>query len=322
METQDWIYSRNQFDNATINNYKLADLITKQHDIALQQDNTDTVILSMYNNFHPFRINFSKEYVSWMTMKASRKSSTRKVENMMIELLSNKIEEWDIKIQGVYRQDSVKYIAILPNRRKPFQKGSYEVRISRLKSLAESIEKDTLLKDVNDDIILFITEIENARNSQMGLRESLRKQSLKVDTAKIACVELMYANLGGLIQKFYKTPKEIERYFNLEAIRSHSNKINEDTDEFAVKIPPITTQEAGIMFVENTKFLMFNNSSVDLYVYTGLENDSPNPTQMLCIAPDEERELSLSEMGMPGSRFLFIVNKDKSSEGEMVINLV
>ena len=41
METQDWIYSRNQFDNATINNYKLADLITKQHDIALQQDNTD-----------------------------------------------------------------------------------------------------------------------------------------------------------------------------------------------------------------------------------------------------------------------------------------
>jgi hypothetical protein len=322
METSDWNYSRNQFDNATINSYKLADLITKQHDIALQQDNTDPVILTMYNNFHPFRINFSKEYVSWMTMKAIRKSSTRQVENMMSELTSNKIEEWDIKIQGVYRQDSVAYIAILPDRRKPFQKGGYELRISKLKSLAESIEKDALLKDVYDDIILFITEIENARNSQMGLEESLRKQSLKVDTARIVCVELMYANLGGLIQKFYKSPKEIERYFNLEVIRSKSRKTNVETDEFAMKISPVTTKEAGIMFAENTKFLMFNNSSVDLFVYTGLENDSPNPAQMICIGPDEERELSLSEMGMPGSRFLFIVNKDKSIEGEMVINLV
>jgi hypothetical protein len=132
----------------------------------------------------------------------------------------------------------------------------------------------------------------------------------------------MYANLGGLMQHFCKTPDSINRFFNLEAIRSKSRKTNLETVEFAVKVLPVTTKEAGIMFAENTKFLMFNNSIVDLFVYTGLENDSPNPAQMICIAPDEERELSLSEMGMPGSRFLLIVNKDKSIEGEMVINLV
>jgi hypothetical protein len=276
----------------------------------------------MYNSFHPLRLAYNKAYVSWKTIKASRKSATRGVEELMTELSSKKIEEWDIKIQILYRQNTKKYIAILPDRRKPFQSGPYEERIAYLKSLVESTSNDPLLETVHDDIELFVTELENSRKTKIGLDESWRKQSIIVNEARIECTNMMYANLGGLMQHFYKTPDSINRFFNLEAIRNKSSKSNEESEEFAIKVLPVTTKEAGIMFAENTKFLMFNNSSIDLFAYTGLENDSPNPAQMICIAPDEERELSLSEMGMPGSRFLFIVNKDKSIEGEMVINLI
>ena len=35
METQNWMYSRNQFESVIINNYKLSELFSKQHENAL-----------------------------------------------------------------------------------------------------------------------------------------------------------------------------------------------------------------------------------------------------------------------------------------------
>ena len=214
-------------------------------------------------------------------------------------------------------------MALLPNRRNPFQKGTYEEKISALKSLSKNLENDTALSAVLADIDLFITQISDARNNKQKLDEAVSLQSQRVDEARLECAITMYANLGGLMQHFCKTPAAISRFFDLKAIRSKPRKTNEnDGDEYSIKVATATTLEAGIMFTDKIRFLLFNNSNVPLYVYTGLEKDTPNPALMLCIAPDEEKEVSPSEIGMPGSRFLFIVNKDTKEEGEMDISLL
>ena len=322
METPTWHFEYNQFDTVTKNNYKLGESITKQHLNALNNEISVPVIAVMYNNFKPLRAGFDTAYVSWYSSRALRKSATLKIQNLFRQLSAEKIEDWDIKVQNVYKQDSVEYMAYLPNRRNPFQKGTYEEKISVVKTLAKNIENDAALAAVYADINLFITAIDTARNNQQMLVEAVSKQSQVVEEARTECVIMMYANLGGLMQHFCRTPDVISRFFDMEAIRSKPRKTNEETEEYAVIVPPVTTKEAGIMYTEDTKFLMFNNSSVVLFAYTGLENDSPNPENMLSIAPDEELEVSPSDLGMPDSRFLFIVNKDLNVEGEMNISLL
>jgi hypothetical protein len=321
METK-WHFESNQFETVTANNYKLAESISKQHINALRNEILVPVIGTMYNNFLPLRSSFETNYILWMSKKAARKSATLKVRNLILEISSKKIEDWDIKIQNIHRQDSEEYMSLMPNRRNPFQKGTYDERITYLKTLAKNLEGNAALSEVYEDINLFIGKIDLARNEKQELDETISKQSTLVDQTRFDCAVMMYSNLGGLMQLFCKTPEAISRFFDLEAIRAKPRKANDEVDEFSLKIETASTIEAGIMFTDKTRFLLFNNSNVPLYVYTGLENDSPNPITMLCLAPDEEREVSPSELGMPGSRFLFIVNKDMKEEGEMAINLI
>jgi len=322
METKLWHFESNQFDTSTKDNYKLAESITKQHANALNNESSVTFIGVMYTAFILLRNTFETAYVYWLSLKASKKAATLKVKNLFKLLSSKMIESWDIKIQNVYAQDSEEYMALLPNRRSHFQRGTYEEKIIALKSLSKNLENDTALSAVLADIDLFITQISDARNNKQKLDEAVSLQSQIVDEARLECAITMYANLGGLMQHFCRTPEAISRFFDLKAIRSHPRKTNDNSEEYTIAIAPNTTKEAGIMFTENTKFLLFNNSEVPLYAYTGLENDTPNPALMLSIAPDEEKEVSTSELGMPGSRFLFIVNKDLHEAGEMDISLL
>ncbi len=320
---QKWHFEYNQFDVVTANNYKLAELISKQHANALHSEISLPAIAAMYNSFLPLRSSFETNYISWKSKTAARKSATLKVTNLIKDLSSTKIEDWDIKIQNVHRQDSEEYMALMPNRRSPFQRGTYEECITSVKTLANNLEGVVALSAVYDDVLLFIGKIDAARNEKQQLDELVSKQSALVETARYECAVMMYANLGGLMQLFCRTPEAISRFFDLEAIRSKPRKTNEnDGEEYSIKVATATTLEAGIMFTDKTRFLFFNNSNVPLHVYTGIENDTPNPAKMLCILPDEERETTPSELGMPDSRFLFIVNKDTTEEGEMDISLL
>lgn len=98
----------------------------------------------------PLSAAFNEAYQSWSTGKGLQKGKTTSLYSQFKLLSSQKIEDWDIAIQQVYKQNTPQYVSLLPNRRKPFQTGSQESRINAVGTLSEAIGADAALQNCKD----------------------------------------------------------------------------------------------------------------------------------------------------------------------------
>ncbi len=221
MSTPVFSFSENPYLNGTEGSYKKMNIISADTYGKLHGEQANPLINPLFLFFSPFRATMVLKYNGWKSKKAAYRSKTAKVYELLSDLSSTKIENFDVRIQVVYPRDSVEYLALLPNHRIPFQSGEIDERISALGTLVDNIGTDLSLAAVKTDVDAFLTLLNDARVEQTGLEEQVSAASAQLELERVKCAEAMYYVLGGLMQVFNSNTSEISRFFDLETLRGH-----------------------------------------------------------------------------------------------------
>lgn len=308
-----WHFADNQLDNCTKQSKKRMNRISSDHASKLLAETSDADILTLSTRFAPLRTSFSGAYADAIAANAIYKGRTQKFENLKKELTGTKIEDWDIQIQVVFRKDSPEYIELLPNGRKPFQSGTNDQRIEEVRSLGLRLAAYPALAAVKTSVDAFKTSIENSRNDQQQKEDHVKQKSNLLEIARVATAKMMYGNLGVLMDKFRDDPKQIERFFDLEAIRNIGPETNETLegplaggDSFSII--------SGIKDPE-TEWLFANPGVAILAYFTSKTADGVYTSGGIKVNPGETIVKKASDLGDPANTFLNVTNMDPDNQG-------
>ena len=219
METQTWSPTENQFDNGTKNSKKKMNIISSDHDSKLHAQISNPLIAVLFSFFHAIRLMYLAKYTQWKSTVAAYHGATVNFEQLIAQLSSTMIEDFDIRIQVLFKRGTAQYAALLPNFRIPFQSGEYDERITALGTLSESLTGIVALAAVKTDVDAFLLQLTTARDQQQGLEGLKQTLSEEVELARVTIAQAMYYTLGGLMQIFSANSIQIANFYDLETLR-------------------------------------------------------------------------------------------------------
>ncbi len=309
-----WIFLINTFLVRTVTSMiKLLRIAVDHNDRLQAEAASDPSLLVLYDRLNPVLTAFSDTLSQRDGGHGIGKSKTQSFEELM-ELLATKwLPEWEGKVFYHYPKGTIAATAIFPNNRTPFLAGSYEVRIQAVKTLKQVLANYPLLADLMADVsdkYDLLLETRNLQKQQMnltaGYADLLEKQRVEL------CV-MLYRNLGALIDRFGERPTDIERFFNLQLLRSAGTDKdillrNTDSVEanatMAVRLP-----DASKLNVASFCTLMNNSSNTVLEFFfsnSASATDAPVKTR---VEAGQVVTGTLSECGWnPGNELLIVKN--------------
>ncbi len=316
MATNDftWHYSQNQFENATSENFKLMNIFSADHDSRLLAESKTGLpfFTEMYDTFHPFRLNYSGVYSDWITSKGMHKAQTVRLVNAFNELTTEKIPQWDAQVQAVYLEKTPEYIEIFPGGRSVFHNGPYDIIISHLESLQKNVSKHDELKDTAKKILDYYKFLNDTRSKQQSYEGAVKKSSSELEKSRVKIAQAMYQNLGLLMNHFYDNPDEIQRFWELQYITTHTTISDDDPNIVAEgKIEPeskVTIDALTGKFNANTELVIHNTGDTAIEVYTTKLPTDPVPGTILTIEPDKIAIITCGELGAEENLYLMINN--------------
>ena len=315
-----WHYLENQFDNVTKGSNKLMNIITNDHHSRLKAKETDPNIAPLVTRYTPVNVAFSDKYSAWFTGASIYKSTTEVVNNSIEDLRGVKIKQWDIKIQNVYIEGTPEYTAILPNRRKPFQNGGIDERITQVKALRDRLLSYADLADVQTDVSDFYTDLKDKRDLQQQKEGNLETLAGAREAARKACANLMYGNLGVLMDIFKDTPDSITDYWEIQLLQSSGSTPESSPGE------PITGTVAANNFNNfhqqalegNTEILLKNTGTTNLIFCVNSAANQACSGSGIAVSTGSELLVMRNQLGAESNEF-FIVSNPDSVEGSFEV---
>jgi len=204
-----WKYVDNQFISETQKSYKKAFKLSNYHDSALAKAAaSDPVFLVPYNRYHPLHENFKQKYNLWVSAGGTQESQSLNVKQQL-KLALGKIDDWDVDIQVLYKKPTVRYKAIFPDGRKPFNRGGVDMRINAFDILSINIGADPALAAVKIDVDATYLLLDAARDNQEGAKADTKHGSGNVETARIDIMTMQYRNTAWILDNFYDTRENL-----------------------------------------------------------------------------------------------------------------
>jgi hypothetical protein len=242
MTKQIWRYLFNPFDNLTKDSLKLMNVLAKDHKDKLETAALlDRRIVPLLNTFVPKYQAFADVLVRATGISNMYQGHTQQVEALFNELTTTHIRDWDISIQSVYHDRTMEYKTLLPNYRSPFQTGGYETRIREVKALASNLANYPNLSHLQLSVQTFGDALEAARSRQQGYEGASVQLSKQAESLRVELAVEMHAVFGGLLQIFAANPVEIERFYEMELLRTHTATKEENAAD--AEINPINNNE-------------------------------------------------------------------------------
>lgn len=303
MGNSTWHYLDNQFDNATKNSFKKADTLFADHYAKLDAEKSDAVILTLLNRFSPGKTTWDERYSNWISADAVYRGETDRFEAMLTDLTDNKIPQWDAKVQIVFLEKTPDYIIIFPNGRSIFQQGTRDQRIAEVDALALRLGNYPALAALQSEVQTFGNDLNTARNTQQSKEDLVSQASDLLEEQRVIVCQIMYANLGQLMDKFYLNPGNVARFFDLTILRNASDfPIAGDVAGSAVK--NIIKRN----FQPGTQLLLKNKGNTPLKFCLSATEDGVCGGGML-IPPNSEEVHPVSDLGDTANTFLNVTNQ-------------
>jgi hypothetical protein len=319
MAATKWKYEDNQFDNATKKSNKLMNRISSDHDSKLEAESANPDILKLHNRTRPFREDFSACYVNSISANAVYKGRTSAFDIVLKNLSSTKVEEWDDLIRIVFKKDTPTYIELFPRGRKPFQSGTYDQRIEEVLALGERLSPYAALAAVKTDVDNFGASMVAERNLQQQKEKLVSKAAELLETSRINMANMMYGNLGILMDLNRENPSAICGYFDLEAIRNVSTETN------VILEGPIAggdSLNAASGVTPDIEYLFANPGVGTIAYFTSKTADGVYSGTGIEVAPGETITKKASELGDPAFTFLNVTNLDPDNQGYYSITVM
>jgi hypothetical protein len=121
---------------------------------------------------------------------------------------------------GNYRSVT-EHTAIFPQGRAPLQRGTLEQRIAAVLSLHGRMQNyvATLGAPLLAEVLGFHAQLLALRNKQQSEQGGVDADSTALEAARVAAAEMMYGNLGVLMDAFRASPEAVADFFDLSLIR-------------------------------------------------------------------------------------------------------
>lgn len=225
----EWSYLQNPFDNVTKRNYKKMYLMATDHFDKLQHyASGDPAIQELYDFGKEAFSAYTEQYIKSSTDEATYRMHTVLFEEMIADLSGTQIRRWDVAIQGEFDVVRAEYKALLPNGRKPFQSGAYDTRTAEVRSLADRLKAFAALVDLEATVREFGQKMVETRTRQQQGETQIRANSDSLEMSRQALAQVMHGIFGGLVRLNYDNPALVERYYELQYLRSSSSGGSED----------------------------------------------------------------------------------------------
>ncbi len=259
MSDTSWHYLSNQFETATRGSFKRTNILNNDHLSKLNSEAADPDMAALSARTAPLSAAFSAAYSNYIMINGTYKGHTQLVDNLLLELSSQKIKQWDIQVQVQHLEGTPTYMMILPNRRGPFQEGTKDDRLSAVEALAEALLAYPALAATQADVDSFATQLRTARDNQQQKEQLAAMASDQLEVARKALCTMMYGNLGVLMDKYRDTPDMIENFWQLDLIR-RTGQGNDDDDlpQNGIRIAGTVRSQNGNMGIPNALVRAYN----------------------------------------------------------------
>lgn len=307
-----WSYLRNPFDSATRNSFRLMLIMAKDHLDKLFRNISDADIAIIYVFVKLAYDNFMQAFNNVQLNASSYRSKTMLMENLLTELSSKKIRQWDIQIQGQYLDDTPEYADILPNNRGPFQKGAYDEKINAVSILAQKLVSYPTLSAVQTDVQNFFVALSNARTTQQGFEYEDTQLRKELETMRVVLATAMHKSFAFLLYKYIDNVQQVESFFELQYIRATpSSSTSLVYQSFTVPANGKIVVYAGKAVAG--KFLSMKNNSNDALTFfvSNDANASGSTAAMNLLAGEKEEDVPVEALAEDPNLMgnLLIVNK-------------
>ncbi len=296
MTQNTWSYLRNPFDSATRNSFRLMLIMSKDHLDKLGGNISDPDIAMIHAFVKTAYDNFIQAFNDVQLNASTYRSKTMLMENLLVELSSKKIKQWDIQIQGQYLDDTPEYADILPNNRSAYQRGAYDERINAVNILAQKLLNYPTLANVQTDVQNFFTQMANARTIQQGFEYQDTQLRKEVENMRVLLATAMHKSFAYLLYKYVDDVQQVESFFELQYIRTTPN-VNTSLMYQAFTVPANGKIVVYAGKVVSGKFVSMKNNSQDaLTFFVSNDANASSSTAAITLLSGEKEEEMPSEV--------------------------
>jgi hypothetical protein len=316
-----WIFLTNPFIVATNGSYskmkQIGDVTLAALAARVPTPPADDIFSQLLTALTPLVQAYDDVYAAWVNQQGATKGQTQTLNDLLDELRSQKIEDWDLAIQNVYRQKTPQYMALLPRHRAPFQSGSQQQRITAVAALSLAIGTDAALQTLKTDVDAFYDELTAALNNQKGGKSIKSASSSEVEAERIALGTGLYGVLGRLMDYYKEMPETIADIIPVDALRNNEQTIfQHDVKGGVTRLVFTRTLEDG----ESLKCVNRGNTALQLALVH--EKNDAMPETAYTLHPNEEELVTPEVLGAKGNRFLIVKNLSTTEKGAYTITLV
>jgi len=219
-----WIYLQNPFLTLGLKSYKKALKLAQYTDAQLEARKTDAFYGPLYTYFNPLNSALNNEYTTWKNQGGIQKGSTLTLDQLLL-VMTDKINDYDLAVQNVFRKGTPEYVTIFPQGHKPFQRGEKDMRIKAVETLVQALAAYPALPATQTLDGAYYTQLNNASTTQEGQKGNTGTDSDDVLHAVEAAMTGLYKVLGTCMAQFADDTHVIEPLFDLQTLRDHAQSI-------------------------------------------------------------------------------------------------
>ena len=295
-----WRYATNTFAvNTRESNVKMLSLSTDTH-AKLKAEETNPAIAAILLIYEPVFFAY-RDIDQQYGVKSGEYAGNTVGWEQYLDQMPQKLRQWESLIRFVYVEDTPQEIAIFPNKRSPFESGTYESRLDALGALKIKTSADLSLAAAASQITSFYNAALGARLVQQTSEGSLGQIADLRENQRLILANEMTGVLGQLMFIHRYNLVEVERYFDLSLLRDtrEESPVELGGGINSLQIINLTELIGEINATPATVIRMKNTSSnaVTLIFY-GANNpsDSPGAGPQFTLMPGQTLEKTVAEL--------------------------
>ena len=306
-----WFRTVNFFTPIIQESYVGAEAIFEFTDKALFNAIADPAILAIYDVYNPLRVKFAADYLVWGTLRSGTPGKTLSITQLLDDLSSTHIREWDLDIQSVYNIKTAQYKTLLPHRRTPFQSGKIAERTKSLHILLAAIGTDASLATVKGLITTFVGLLTTAIDKQSGQIKAIDTAITNLDASALAAAEGLLFVYGSLMAKYFKTPITVNNFFDVSLLHNVPQLVF-NTLFKKIKAKKLCSRKMDEI-AQSLKFTVEGNDPVNAFYTNGIIKTHVAGTPMLVLAGNSISTHNFTDAGYTDTnRFLYIQSTTSS----------
>jgi len=217
-----WVYTRNPFVRPTKYSLQKLFAIVVDHASKLKHGIANPEIDMLFQRFEPISTLFTTHYRNWKVSVDFGRAATKELDELLEELVSLEVEDWDIRIRSVFPRSHKNYESLMGTGRKVFTKGGKELRINAVVALADKLATFPALSGLYLDVNTVATLLKEKRDEQIQHLKNRRDSLEALREMRKTVWTYLFQSLAYLTFLYPESPQRVTDFFRMELLRSTS----------------------------------------------------------------------------------------------------